>query len=104
MHRVLVDEKLIDEKSTKKRMELIDKILDNYNKSKLVKIFPEFSEEQLDQYEYYRRSHLNKGSVKKILQQVSNSNIQPNVTIAVSGITKVFVGELIEHSMVAKKK
>lgn len=58
-----------------------------------------FSEEQLNRYEIYRRSAFQKSTVKKIVQTVSNKTVSASVVIAMSGIAKVFVGEIVEKAL-----
>ena len=63
-----------------------------------------FSEEQLNRYEMYRRSAFPKSSVKKIVQTVCGKTISASVVIAMSGIAKVFVGEIVEKALDVKEK
>lgn len=58
-----------------------------------------FSEEQLNRYEIYRRSAFQKSTVKKIVQTVSSKTVSASVVIAMSGIAKVFVGEIVEKAL-----
>lgn len=57
-----------------------------------------FSEEQLHRYETFRRAGFPKASIKKLVQSVIDQPVNPNMIIAISGIAKVFVGELVEES------
>ncbi|KAG9083549.1 hypothetical protein FS749_005947 [Ceratobasidium sp. UAMH 11750] len=55
-----------------------------------------FTPEQLARYETYRRSTLNKQSVRRFIHQSLGANVSVNVAQVVAGFSKVFVGEIIE--------
>ena len=53
--------------------------------------------EQRKRYEKFRRSGFAKGSVKKTMQEVgATSGLSETCTIVMAGITKLFVGEVVE--------
>lgn len=63
-----------------------------------------FSEEQLNRYEVFRRSAFQKSTVKKIIQTVGGKTVSASVVIAMSGIAKVFIGEITEKALDIKSK
>ncbi|CCH40818.1 Transcription initiation factor TFIID subunit 11 [Wickerhamomyces ciferrii] len=54
--------------------------------------------DQMSRYEYYRRTTVNRGGVKKIANTVLNQSVSNNVAIVLSGVSKVFMGEIIEKA------
>lgn len=71
---------------------------------KTVLLVSALSDKQLDQYEIFRRSTLPRASVKRLMQSISGTTIPPNAVIAMAGITKVYVGEIVEQACQAREK
>lgn len=69
----------------------------------LMLLVDSFSQDQLQRYEVYRRSQLNKNTVKKLMNQVLNQSVSQNVAVVCAGFTKVFVGEIVEKALDVQK-
>ncbi|CAL5225141.1 g7921 [Coccomyxa viridis] len=54
------------------------------------------TEDQIDRYEAFRRSSLQKASMRKLLHSATGQPPQERLLVAICGITKLFVGELVE--------
>ncbi|KAI9255164.1 hTAFII28-like protein conserved region-domain-containing protein [Phascolomyces articulosus] len=57
-----------------------------------------FSSEQLQRYEAYRRSALNRTNVRRLVSQVLNQQCSQTMAIVVAGFSKVYVGEIVEKA------
>lgn len=56
------------------------------------------TEEELKRYGLFRTTGFNKGGIRRFVGQVLGQSANPNFTIVLSGIAKVFVGEVIEEA------
>lgn len=65
----------------------------------MLRIVNAFSEEQVDRYELFRRSCFPRNQIKRLMQQVGNTQVNNQVVIAMAGVAKVFVGELVEEAL-----
>ncbi|XP_020855319.1 transcription initiation factor TFIID subunit 11 isoform X3 [Phascolarctos cinereus] len=83
---------------TKERKEKNHKV-DEDEIQKMQILVSSFSEEQLNRYEMYRRSAFPKAAIKRLIQSITGTSVSQNVVIAMSGISKVFVGEVVEEAM-----
>ncbi|UXI19860.1 hypothetical protein NH340_JMT05803 [Sarcoptes scabiei] len=73
--------------------------LQEEEREKMQVLVSNFSEEQLNRYEMYRRAAFPKAAIKRIVQQITGCSVSQNVVIAISGIAKVFVGEIVEEAL-----
>lgn len=55
-----------------------------------------FDDEQMSRYEAFRRANINRSSVKRLANAVLNQSITGNVAVALSGMSKMFVGDIVE--------
>uniref|UniRef100_A0A0D9V459 TAFII28-like protein domain-containing protein n=1 Tax=Leersia perrieri TaxID=77586 RepID=A0A0D9V459_9ORYZ len=64
--------------------------------AKMNAILSQFTEEQMNRYESFRRSGFQKSNMKKLLASITGSQkISPSTNIVVSGIAKMFVARIV---------
>eukprot|EP00897_Mesotaenium_endlicherianum_P002121 jgi/Mesen1/1937/ME000146S01027 len=69
---------------------------------KMQAVLGKFTPEQMSRYESYRRSGFQRSTMKKLLDAIIGERVKvsPPITIVISGIAKLFVGELVETGRV----
>ena len=55
--------------------------------------------EQLERYEVMRRASFHKSAIRRLIQQATGCTASQHVVIAIAGMAKVFIGELIEEAL-----
>lgn len=69
-------------------------------REKMQVLISSFSDRQLNRFETYKRCCFPKSMIKRLMQNVSSgASISQNVVIAMAGISKVFVGEVVEEAL-----
>ena len=63
-----------------------------------------FTAQQQDQYEVYRRATFPKGTIRKLMMSICKCPVPQNAVIAMAGITKVYVGQIVEEACMVKDK
>ncbi|KAK9295146.1 hypothetical protein QLX08_010457 [Tetragonisca angustula] len=86
-------------KERRESKEKSKKELEEEEREKMQVLVSNFTEDQLDRYEMYRRAAFPKAAIKRIMQTITGCSVSQNVVIAMSGIAKVFVGEIVEGAL-----
>lgn len=103
--REAMKKKLEEENANQKEILKKRKIEQQEEENKKMQVLmANFSDEQLNRYEMFRRSAFPKSSIKRIIQTVCGKAVSASVVIAMSGIAKVFVGEIVEQALDVKQK
>ncbi|KAL2320577.1 hypothetical protein Fmac_029546 [Flemingia macrophylla] len=68
-------------------------------------ILSQFTEDQMSRYESFRRAGFQKANMKRLLASITGTQkISVPMTIVVSGIAKLFVGEAVETARIIMKE
>ncbi|KAG7834998.1 hypothetical protein KL943_002313 [Ogataea angusta] len=60
--------------------------------------------EQINRYEYFRRTNLNTGGIKKLVNMAIGYNVGTDFAKILAGVGKVFVGEVVEKAKEVQKR
>lgn len=71
---------------------------------KMKLLLANFNDEQMSRYEAFRRANINRSAVKKLSNSVLNQSITANVAVTLSGMSKVFVGEIVEKAKEVQRR
>ncbi|KAM0675058.1 transcription initiation factor TFIID subunit 11 [Gurleya vavrai] len=82
----------------------VDEQLRQENKDRLQKIIDNMTPEELLRYEDFRRSGFGKNGIRKLITSILGQSCNLNFIISVSGIAKVFVGEMVEKALEVQKE
>ncbi|KAL4365505.1 hypothetical protein AHAS_Ahas07G0112800 [Arachis hypogaea] len=73
--------------------------------AKMQAILSQFTEEQMSRYESFRRAGFQKSNMKRLLASITGTQkISVPMTIVVSGIAKMFVGEVVETARIVMQE
>jgi transcription initiation factor TFIID subunit 11 len=72
--------------------------------SKLTGLLSNMTDDQQNRYETFRTASFPKPLIKKILTTLLQQNIPEKMAVIVSGVAKIFVGELVEQARVIMRE
>ena len=78
--------------------EIKTKMSKSLGKEETRALLASFDDETLNRYEAFRRAHLPKAVVRKIVSQLVGP-VPASVAIVVAGVGKVFIGEIVESAL-----
>lgn len=64
----------------------------------------QMSEADQQRYETFRGSNFPKSAVKKLIGTIIGQAVNPNIVIGVAGLSKVFIGEMVEEAKRIQKE
>lgn len=97
-----IEDKELVERYRKLKSKKVDKDMPEEDKKRL--IMSNFNDDQMDRFEAYRRTTVNKPSVKKICNGVLGHSIPQNITIVLAGLSKLFLSEIITKAFEVQER
>jgi transcription initiation factor TFIID subunit 11 len=77
------------------------KLYEEANRERTKKILSSFSKSQEKRFEISRKSVFNKNNMKMVLRNTTGVQINNSILVVVSGISKVYVGELVKKILIS---
>lgn len=84
------------------RTKTVDKDLSEEERKRLMMM--NFSNDQMDRFEAYRRTTINKPGVKKVCHSVLGHSVPQNVAVILAGLSKLFLSEIITRAFDVQEK
>ena len=66
------------------------------DRARMLELLKTFTPSQMERYECYRRSNLSKPMLRRLFKAATGVTLNPNGLIILAGISKMFVGEMVE--------
>ncbi|CAH6723198.1 hypothetical protein CLIB1444_13S02520 [[Candida] jaroonii] len=95
------DEELVQKYKKLKSLK-VDKNLTEEERKRLMMM--NFTEDQMDRFEAYRRTTINKPGVKKICNAVLGHSIPQNISVILAGLSKSYLSEIITKAYEVQEK
>ena len=73
--------------------------MDEEEAQKMRTLVAAMSQERLNRYQVFHCSAFPKATIKRLMQAVASTPVSQNAVIAMSGMAKVFVGEVAEEAL-----
>lgn len=64
----------------------------------------QMNEADQQRYETFRSSNFPKSAIKKLISTIIGQAVNPNIVIGIAGLSKVFIGEMVEEAKKVQKE